>query len=209
MKSIAIQVQKGGAGKTMLSVSLAGAFIAARRRVIILEVDQQGSASAWRRVRDLAEAGPEPQVLPIGAADLRRQLDRAAAQSFDLVIIDTPPHATSGAKLIAEAADLVLIPVKPDPFDLAATEATARIVAAAKVKRAFFVINQARMTSPRVAMTAEALASYGHPVCPIVLAHAEAYPNAAAQGLTVQEFAARSKAAAQIAELATWIMGEL
>ena len=50
-------------------------------------------------------------------------LQAAKSDGIELVIIDTAPHAAPEAAAIARAADLVLVPVRPTAFDLAALPA--------------------------------------------------------------------------------------
>jgi chromosome partitioning protein len=47
MKTIAVSLQKGGVGKTSLSVSLAAELAALSGATLLIDADPQGSASAW------------------------------------------------------------------------------------------------------------------------------------------------------------------
>jgi len=52
MRSIAITNQKGGSGKTTTAVNLAAALGESKRRVLVVDLDPQASASAWLGVKD-------------------------------------------------------------------------------------------------------------------------------------------------------------
>ena len=49
MRTIAVANQKGGVGKTTTAVALAAAMVARRRRVLLVDLDPQGSLSSWLR----------------------------------------------------------------------------------------------------------------------------------------------------------------
>lgn len=52
MRRMAVTNQKGGSGKTTTAVNLAAALGEAGRRVLVLDLDPQASASAWLGVKD-------------------------------------------------------------------------------------------------------------------------------------------------------------
>lgn len=128
MKTISIISQKGGAGKTTLAIHLAGAATSAGLSALILDADPQATASQWNHWR----GGADPEVVDCASPTLLpRKVQQAADLGADLVIIDTPPHADIMAREACKAADLILIPCRPQAFDLSAVETTAELVKAA------------------------------------------------------------------------------
>ena len=125
---IAVAQQKGGAGKTTLAAQLAAAW-AATRRVAVMDIDPQGSLSAWHGMRTANEK-PLKQIHLSDVSGWRvgTELDRLK-NDFDTVIIDCPPHAETETKNAMRAASLVVIPVQPSPMDVWATAPTAAFAA--------------------------------------------------------------------------------
>lgn len=113
--------QKGGAGKTTLAVALASEWHRRGHRVLLVDLDPQGTATTWGDVA--AEVGVEgPTVIGMGDS-VATQLP-SVAKAYDLVVVDCPPRAgkrTSGALLVS---NLAILPCGPSPADLwALTEA--------------------------------------------------------------------------------------
>lgn len=130
---ITIAQQKGGAGKTTLAAQLAVAFLSLNRSVATVDADPQASLSRWAEVRH-HQLGETDKLHHFQANGSRteRQI-RELADKFDYVIIDTPPHAEVGAKILIRAADLILVPTQPSPLDVWATQATLAIAKAENV----------------------------------------------------------------------------
>ena len=93
MRVIAIVAQKGGTGKTTLTVSLAVAAMQAGRSVVIVDLDPQATTSKWSDRRE-AES---PAVVSAQPARLSLVLQAAGKAGADLVFIDTPPRAKQAA----------------------------------------------------------------------------------------------------------------
>src|SRR5271163_4711020 len=122
---ITIAQRKGGAGKTTLAAQLAVAWARQGARLALLDIDPQGSLATWVDLRQ-ARLG----ACAIGFAFAALPGLRAAqwiddrSHSTDLVVIDSPPHADTEARIAVRAAGLVVVPVQPSPLDLWATAAT-------------------------------------------------------------------------------------
>ena len=204
MKVIAFLSQKGGSGKTTLAVHVAVAAGDAGELVAVVDTDPQRSASMWASSRE-AEA---PVVATASAGDIARVLKAASGDGITLSILDTAPHAAPDAAKLARASDLVVIPCRPTAFDLAAVEASVRIVQAAKVP-AVIVLSACPPRAPEIAETREALAAYGLPIASVEITERRAFSRAIASGRAVTEFEADGKAAAEIRALWTWLQKEM
>ena len=109
--------QKGGVGKTTLSVNIAASLARTGARVLLLDADPQGSALDWAAAR----AG-EPLFSVVGFP--RPTIHKEIAQlglGYDHVVIDGPPRVTDLARSAIMASDVVLVPVQPSIFDIYAT----------------------------------------------------------------------------------------
>jgi chromosome partitioning protein len=201
-KTVAVLAQKGGAGKTTLSVHLA--VIAGAP---ILDADPQGSARAWAAAR----GGAPPLVEATSSASLRDDLARQNGAA--LVLVDTPPAHSALAAAIARAADFVLVPCRPSALDFAAIGATAAIVKAAG-KPAAFVLSACPTGNPlappaEIAETRLALEALGLPVAPAILSQRRAFSRAVTSGEAVTEFDPKGKAADEIRALWKWLRREV
>ncbi|HEV7804116.1 MAG TPA: ParA family protein [Burkholderiales bacterium] len=81
---LAITNQKGGVGKTTTSVNLAASLGAARRRVLLIDLDPQGNATMGSGVDKRALTATVYQVL-IGSRDISNVRMRAPSGDYDIL----------------------------------------------------------------------------------------------------------------------------
>ena len=195
MKVVAVIAQKGGAGKTTLSLGLAVAATRVGLSAAVIDLDVQATAANWGD-RRTAEA---PVVISAQPARLPRMLEAAREQGADLVVIDTAPRAEQGALAAVQAADFVLIPCRPSIYDLETVRTTANVVRLAGDPPAVAVLNGVPPRGTRAEQAREVLAGLGVETCPIGIGTRAAIEHAAALGLTAQEYEPAGKASVEMA----------
>ena len=203
---VAVAQQKGGSGKSTIAANLAAVLAGGGRRVALLDTDPQGSVTRWHEERRRRGDGratslffdhPSGWRVPTALDRLRRQQD--------LIVLDTPPHAGTDAKLAIRAADLVLMPLQPSPADLWASEGTRRL--AAEERRPLrALLNRVPAQGKMRDRVAAALAEQEVALLEQSLGNRAQFGAAFLEGLSVAEAAPRSTAAAEVRALAAAVV---
>ena len=209
---VALLNQKGGVGKTTLALHLAGEWSREGKRVTLIDADPQDSALDWSAQR--AREGSPRLFGVIGLA--RDTLHREApelARDVDHVVIDGPPRVATLTRSALLAADLVLIPAQPSPFDGWASGEILRLIEEARIFRplavARFVLNRCGARTIIARETAASLAEHDTPVLAARIGQRVAFADSAQSGRLVAEVDDASMAAREIAALALEVAGLL
>jgi chromosome partitioning protein len=197
MRTIAFVTQKGGSGKSTLASSLAVAAHEAGERVFIFDLDPQQSLTKWSKTRGEADI-PVETVTP---AKLPMALAAIAKAGVTLCILDTAGAESPATHAAMKAADLNVIPSRPNAFDLWATEQTRKTLR--ELGREFvFLLNQCppAQQNSRVEDGVKALEAMGGLISPLVSSRVD-YQEAARHGYGVSELNPSGQAAEEMRKL--------
>lgn len=209
MQTITIAARKGGVGKTTLATHLSVIAAGPDKPVLLFDTDPQRSLKWWWDLRE----GETPALVECDARELAKILPAAKREGVAFAIVDTPPHAENSIADAMRAADLVLVPTRPGPFDLAAV-ATTLDLAQRVGKKPLAIINHAppRTGSAEPAIVAEAretLIRMGATVAASVISQRVAMSHAVIGGQTVNEYEPEGRAAGEMLALWAEVQGRL
>lgn len=199
--------EKGGTGKTTIATNLA-AMRAARRDVLLVDTDTQGSASMWAQIR--SEEGVKPSLTCVSARGkgVAAEVTKLAPR-FEDVVIDSGGRDSVELRQAMLVAQVMIIPARPSQFDLHGLAATNQIVADARGFNpgliALVVINSAttHSTNTDAQDMAQAIADMPNlRVAKAVLRDRVSFRRAARDGLAVTEYSpVDDRAIAEIRQL--------
>lgn len=204
MKVLTLVTQKGGSGKSTLAANLAVAAEQDGERVFLLELDRQGTLARWIERRTSETIGFD-RVGSESALDAA--LATLAGQDFTLAILDTQGNDSPLVTAAIRAADLCLVPTRPTPADLEATQPTLEAIQATR-RRFAFVLNQTPPRSARLNEAAAGLKVLGVLAEPSI-AQRNDHQDALGSGQGVTEFNPNGKAAEEISALWGWLKRKL
>ena len=194
--------QKGGVGKTTLSVNLAACLARTGARVLLIDADPQGSALDWAAAR---QGEPLFSVVGFPRATIHKEIAQLG-KGYDHIIIDGPPRVTDLARSAIMASDIVVIPVQPSPYDIWAAEEVVKLIDEARVFKenikSVFVVNR-KITNTAIGRDVrEALAAYPIHVLDAAIAQRVVFAEAAAQGQAIFEIEPTGPAVAEVEAVA-------
>ena len=207
-KIITVAQQKGGAGKTTITAHLAVALAQKGHKVALVDIDPQGSLSRWFEAREIAHPDSTKIVhAQVSGWRVPQVVEKLAAVN-DIVILDSPPHIETEARIAILEADLIVVPVQPSPMDMWATQPTLDLAREKNVP-VLLVLNRMPPRGLLAEVVVADMPKLGAPVAETQIGNRISFAAALVDGSSVTETARNSRAAQEINSLAGEILQRL
>ncbi len=204
---ITIAQQKGGSGKTTLTVNLAVSLAARGHKVAIIDTDPQGSLGRWFMTRLEVMPDPGMDFSTSSAWGVEYEADKLA-KVYDFVLVDTPPKADSDLRPALRKAALMLVPIATSHVDLWATESVLDLARRDNTP-AMLILNRTRVGTKLGVEIAEDAAKIDAGLAKVTLANRIIYAETLGRGQGVQDAAPKGPAAAEVALLTDEVLANL
>jgi chromosome partitioning protein len=192
--------QKGGVGKSTLSLNVSACLSILGQRVLLIDADKQGTTSTWASLR------PETsfQLVSMARENMSRDALKLAA-GYDFTIIDGPPQAEAISRSCIVASDLVVVPIEPGGASRWSSDLTVRqLMEAQELKptlKCGFVVSRKIGGTVLGRDTRAMAADAGIPTFETEIEQRIAYAEALTMGKTIFEWAGNSPAVREIQSL--------
>lgn len=190
---------KGGSGKSTLATNLTVLRAQAGRKVLLIDADEQRSASDWADQRVALGVETPWTTIQLSGKNIHAEIVKLS-KNYDDVLIDTGGRDNSSQRSALTVADTFLVPFRPKSLDVWTMGKVNTLISEANIinpkLKCCAVINQADAIGTDNKDAHDALSECPELKCfPIFLGYRKAFSSAAAKGLGVTELKPQDKKA--------------
>jgi chromosome partitioning protein len=198
---IGVLNQKGGVGKTTLSINIASALHRMGKKPLLVDADPQGSALDWQASRGADSLFP---VIGVSKPTLHKDIPNLSS-GFDHVVIDGPPRVNDVTRSAILACDLVLVPVQPSPYDVWAADEIVNLIQEVSLMKeslkSLFVVNRKVSKTAIGRDVIEALKGYPLAIAQTAITQRVIFAESAASGQSIFEVLPNGPSAKELLSL--------
>jgi chromosome partitioning protein len=201
-KVITFGNQKGGVGKTTLSINIAGYFAKNKKKVLVIDADKQASALDWQSIR---QQEPLFNIVGIPKEIIHKEV-KMLTDNYDYIIVDAPPHSSNVLRSALLASDLFIIPITPSAMDVWSAKDVFTLLDDANLYNekleSVFVINRKIVNTAIGEEIKKALKNFKYPILKTTVHQRIIFAETMSTGLTISEGVSDKNAFEEIKKLA-------
>jgi len=202
---------KGGCGKSLISTNLCVMRAKLGKRVLLVDADEQGSASDWSDQRIASGVETPWTTIRLKAAAVRSEVMKLA-KDYDDIIIDCGGRDTSSLRAALTVSDTFLVPFQPKSFDIWTSDKVSTLaqeaIALNDRLQAYAFINCGNTRGSDNEDAQKILSNIeGISLLPATITMRKAFSNATAEGLGIIEIKGDPKAIAEMRALHDMVFG--
>jgi chromosome partitioning protein len=190
---------KGGSGKTTIATNLTVLRSLAGKKVLLVDADEQKSASNWSYQRELAGYETPWATIQLDGPTVRNQIEKMK-KDYDDIIVDVGGRDTRSQRSSLVVADIFVVPFQPRSLDIWTIpdlkNMISEISSVNENLKSFALINRGDSMGSDNQAAIEILKDCPYLNClPMIIGQRKAFANAATDGLGVIEMKIQDKKA--------------
>ncbi len=130
---ISLVGQKGGTSKSTIAICLAVELQVRGSSVLIIDADEQGTASTWGVVAQ-ENGNPAPDIRRAITCEDLEKVVHESFDRYDYIFIDLPSELREVPRAALILSDVALTPCAPSPTEMWSLQATVDVIREAKEK---------------------------------------------------------------------------
>lgn len=204
---------KGGSGKTTLSTNICVIQAFLGKKVLLVDADEQQSASDWSEHRESLDIETPWTTIPLFGSSVRSQILKMK-DHYDEIIIDVGGRDTTSQRAALTIADILIAPFQPRSLDVWTIGKLSSLIddvsAINPNLTTYAVINRADSQGQDNNEAIEIINETGNIIClREIVCQRKAFANASAEGKGVIEMTPKDKKAVEeITDLTNKIFNE-